>query len=91
MAELLDVKITHNLDAAAEVAELFNRQLLALDSVGWGQMQIFTPCAAGIEYHAIESVFAELDGTAATGVVSAQCQIWCPHDSIECLARYFIA
>jgi hypothetical protein len=31
MADLLEVTITHNLDDAAEVAELFHRQLIALD------------------------------------------------------------
>ena len=35
MAELLEVTITHNLDDAAEVAELFERQLIALD---WGRL-----------------------------------------------------
>ena len=35
MAELLEVTITHNLDDAAEVAELFNRELIALD---WGRL-----------------------------------------------------
>ena len=35
MAELLEVTITHNLDDAAEVSVLFERQLIALD---WGRL-----------------------------------------------------
>jgi hypothetical protein len=31
MIELLEVTITHNLDSAAEVIELFKRRLIALD------------------------------------------------------------
>ena len=34
MADLLEITITHNLTDAAEVAELFRRQLIALD---WGR------------------------------------------------------